>query len=267
MRSLHKQRGFIGALIGGAASLLGGVLGNKASAKMQDDQQSFNAQEAQANRDFQERMSSSAHQRQIADLKAAGLNPILSGTGGMGSSSPAGSAATSGIAQQHDVVSPAVSSAMQAKRLEAELEVLHETAAEKRANVFKTNEDAKAAEASAQNQRSQAELNQVEAANRGGPTRDKIIQETGTAKSQQSLNLANVYGTEAQIYLNKAKTITEKFSADVQAQHAKILIEDLKAAQRRGEVDATQYGQIMEYISRAIPFINSGSSAHRSFGR
>lgn len=62
---------------------------------MQNTQASnqFNASQAQLNRDFQMEMSNTAHQREVADLKAAGLNPVLS-AGGSGASSPSGSTAT-----------------------------------------------------------------------------------------------------------------------------------------------------------------------------
>lgn len=53
----------------------------------------WSAAQAQAQMDFQERMSNTAHQREIADLKAAGLNPVLSARLG-GASTPSGSAAS-----------------------------------------------------------------------------------------------------------------------------------------------------------------------------
>lgn len=54
----------------------------------------FNSAEAAKNRDWQKYMSNSAHQREIADLKAAGLNPVLSAMGGNGAAVTSGATAS-----------------------------------------------------------------------------------------------------------------------------------------------------------------------------
>lgn len=76
------------AIAGIGSSLLGGLFG-RSGAKAQNQAQ---IQQAREQMDFQERMSNTAHQREIKDLEAAGLNPILSAKLG-GASSPGGAQA------------------------------------------------------------------------------------------------------------------------------------------------------------------------------
>lgn len=89
----------------GGLGFLGGELQNIGS-----------AQQAKQQMAFQERMSSTSYQRAVADMKAAGLNPALAYQQG-GASSPGGAQAP-----VQDVVSKGVSSAIQAKSVQADVE-------------------------------------------------------------------------------------------------------------------------------------------------
>lgn len=102
---------FLGELLGVALPAAGAFIG-------QSQANRDNLRIAREQMRFQERMSNTSYQRAVADMKLAGINPMLAYMQG-GASSPAGASAT-----MEDAIGPAVSSAQHARRLKAEMRVL-----------------------------------------------------------------------------------------------------------------------------------------------
>ncbi|MDB4312227.1 hypothetical protein N9937_02230 [bacterium] len=117
----------VGAALLGSAGISGlsSLFASRTSAKGQAAANAANLKIAREQMTFQERMSSSAHQREVKDLRAAGLNPILSATGGRGASTPAGQTAT--MQNEAPDLSNVGPSAMAALRLTQDLKNLQAT--------------------------------------------------------------------------------------------------------------------------------------------
>lgn len=98
------------AVIAAAAAIGSGYMQAKMNKDAIEGTNATNVALTREQMEFQERMSSTAHRREVQDLRAAGLNPILSATGGNGASSPAGSSATM-VAPQYDFTSSAKAAA------------------------------------------------------------------------------------------------------------------------------------------------------------
>ena len=235
--------GPIGAGIGGA---IGGYVD-------QSNANDYNSAQAAANRDFQANMSGTSYQRAMADMKAAGLNPMLAFSNG-GASVPVGSQASfSSVVDSSQTSASAVSqadsasknaqanltnSATNAARQQVDEKLTNVTVDKVRQEITNLESDNERIKKVIDNLRieyqilNKRDLNETEVGNQLRATVSKLMAEVPYLRSRQALLEAEKQLTDLDVAAakdsNNLGRITKEYGP-----LAQILLEALRSSRRR----------------------------------
>lgn len=231
--------GPVGGLIGAGIGLLGDIWSQSSANKQ-------NWKIAKKQMEFEERMSNTAMQRRVADLKAAGLNPMLAYT--QGASTPAGAGAhmeslTGGRAASTITNTMLMNSAI--KTQEAE-----------RTNLA----------ASARKSDSEAALNEL--------AKDKVVAETGmyTASAEQSRSQKALLDAEAQRVAKELQELQVKIDrGQLDLATARRVQDAVVRAQtaemRQAELGVSKSAAIAEVSEKASAVVKAYDAVRGPLGR
>jgi len=202
----------IAPVVSGLGSFFGGQSANATAVAM-----------SRENREWQEKMSSTAHQRQILDMQRAGLNPILSAGGGGGASTPSGSVPT--VAE---TATPAINSAISAARNSNESKLNEEHVKNIASDTKNKNE---------QTALIQSQKNQVDA--------------------DTFLKMASARAVPSQISRNLAESTRARSSAGSIDQDIITKKYENIGKHIESQIDQTNYGKGLRYVNRSLPLVNA----------
>ena len=207
----------LGYLVSAGASLIGSMM-QRSSAREANE---TNIKLARENREWQEYMSNTAHQREVQDLIAAGLNPILA-VNHTGASTPTGAVASVDPEVRENPAGFVPQSVLAARMFKEQKKTMESQRGE--------------LDALAGKHRSDAELNQV--------LKEKAQQDILTLISQQELNSALAEKARAEMPLfEKQIEYIEKKKEQIDA-----MIEKMASDMKLNEQQVEYYRQLGEQI-------------------
>ncbi|NTW98999.1 MAG: hypothetical protein HGB35_03545 [Geobacteraceae bacterium] len=278
--------GLAGAIVSGAASLFGGASANNQTAKSAASAQALNAEEfrlqhlwdeanlgraemrddaryqdakASTNayymdaKQYETEMSNSAHQREVADLRLAGLNPILSAGGGASSpnlNAPTISATAGPMGQTHgaqsgvstkfnDVMTPAMNSALSTYRGLNEIKNI-----QKEGDILEGRNKQITSETELTKQRQETEKKSQE--NLAYDSKLKKAT-TETTKSTSAYNYAAAAAATRTSTATAAEAAARINETNARAE---TLRSQLPVVKTKAKTDSGKFGEIMNYIDR-----------------
>lgn len=231
--------------IGG--SILAPILGYQG----QKETNAMNAEQADKQMQFQERMSNTAHQREVKDLKEAGLNPILSANGG--SSTPGGAQAVMGNAgaELSKGLSNASATALQALQLKSEMDQREANVALTTAKVGTELKQQEILSSNARTAHINAETNQRIFDANEGQLGDyyKMRSNADTATARAKWRMEAERGNE-NYYRNQAKAHIEAFKAKQSA-------EQLDRMNSEFDKKTQIYDKVQQKVDNTLGTLNS----------
>lgn len=167
----------VAAIVG--SQIVSNMMGNEAASANASQNRNWQGDQERSAREFTERMSSTAHQREVEDLKKAGLNPILSAN--TGASTPSASAPSGAVAETKSPLEGVPQAALQAMQVKQQMSKTN-------AEISATNQQTDTSRAQAALYKSQDENTQMDTLVKSKGIPEAKVKNQLFQKLQESMN-------------------------------------------------------------------------------